>query len=217
MSMSNTFPNILTLNIIFISRSFYMKATIISLTIIQTKFFAENGCGARGGGQVLGAGGECDRATHRPQSSKKCADNHCTDAWKQIDYKRSKVFLKVMNYYMLICEQKQLSSFLNDEKLPKFCITYVFIFFWWILVFLGLKSVDERLSIDPADDDGKNDQSSNDDLTVWLNWYWCRWWARCWRWWLYWLWYIRHEECGHHWWHQYHNGWEMTSWLPLNK
>ena len=98
MSMSNTFPNILTLNIIFISRSFYMKATIISgwwsaMTIIQTKFFAENGCGARGGGQVLGAGRERDRATHGPQSSKKCVDNHCTDAWKQIDYKISKVFL----------------------------------------------------------------------------------------------------------------------------
>ena len=41
---------------------------------------------------------------------------------------RDQKFLKVMNYYMLISEHTQLSSFLNDEKLPKFCMAYVFIF-----------------------------------------------------------------------------------------
>ena len=34
------------------------------------EFFLENGCGARGGEQVPGAGREFDRATHGPQSSK---------------------------------------------------------------------------------------------------------------------------------------------------
>ena len=54
--------------------------SILTLSTIQMiKCFSENDCGAWGGGKILGAGGECERTTDGPESSKNCVHDHHVD------------------------------------------------------------------------------------------------------------------------------------------